>query len=81
MDRAGRVVLPKALRESARLRPGAPLDVRVVEGRIQIEPAPADVVLERRGGLLVAAPTGPRPPLRAAEVDAVVDAIRNGREG
>ena len=81
MDRAGRVVLPKALREAARFRPGAPLDVRVVDGRIQLEPAPADVVLERRGGVLVAAPKRPRPELRAAEVEELVDSLRNGREG
>ena len=43
MDAAGRLVLPKAVRERAQLTPGAPLVVRVVEGRIEFERACAGV--------------------------------------
>ena len=54
MDAAGRVVLPKAIRERAQLRPGAPLEVRVVDGRIELEPAHAKVRVEKKGDVWVA---------------------------
>lgn len=54
MDSAGRLVIPKEVRREARLAPGAPLEVRWRNGRIEIEPAPARVRLEKRGRLLVA---------------------------
>lgn len=54
IDRAGRLVIPKEIRREARLTPGSPLEVRWRDGRIEIEPAPAAVQLQRRGRLLVA---------------------------
>lgn len=63
MDGAGRLVIPKEIRREARIEPGAPLDVRWKDGRIEIEPAHADVRLERRGKLLVAVPVGKMPKL------------------
>jgi AbrB family looped-hinge helix DNA binding protein len=63
MDAAGRLVIPKEIRREARITPGTPLDVRCREGRIEIEPAPAQVRLERRGRLLVAVPRGRMPKL------------------
>jgi AbrB family looped-hinge helix DNA binding protein len=56
MDQAGRLVIPKEIRREARLAPGVPLEVRWRDGRIEIEPAPAAVRLQRRGRLLVAVP-------------------------
>jgi len=53
MDGAGRLVIPKEIRREARLAPGAALDVRWRDGRIEIEPAPTPVRLQRRGSLLV----------------------------
>ena len=77
MDSAGRVVLPKAIRRSAQLTPGTALEVRVVDGRIELEPVCADVTIEKRGSFWVAAPkTGDRPVLTQAQVDATLDAIR-----
>jgi len=37
-DADGRLVIPKQLRQHAGLEPGAALDVRYREGRIEIEP-------------------------------------------
>lgn len=54
MDRAGRLVIPKEIRREAQLSPGSPLEVRWRDGRIEIEPAPVAVKLQRRGHLLVA---------------------------
>ena len=76
MDAAGRVVLPKAVRERAQLTPGAPLEVQFVDGRIEIEPACAAVTIEKSGGLWVAAPSEPVPTLTQAEVNATVEELR-----
>lgn len=36
MDAAGRLVLPKAVRERAQLSPGVPIEVRVVDGHVEL---------------------------------------------
>ena len=76
IDRAGRIVLPKAIRDRARLAPGIPLDVRVVGGTVEIEPARAPVTVQKKGGLWVAAPASAMPVLTQDQVDAAVDAVR-----
>lgn len=76
IDQAGRLVLPKAARERARLVPGMPLDVRVVDGRIEIEPAPARVTVEKRGGFWVAQPVGALPVLTHDAVEQAIDDLR-----
>ena len=62
IDRAGRLIVPKPICEAARLRPGTQVRFRVAEGRIEIEPVPMAVTLERSGSLVVAVPTEKRPP-------------------
>ena len=69
MDRAGRLVIPKEIRREAKLAPGVPLEVKWREGRIEIEPAPAAVKLQRRGRLLVAVPRQKTPPLTSEAVE------------
>ena len=69
MDESGRLVIPKEIRREARLAPGAPLDVRWRDGRIEIEPAPAVVQLQRRGRLLVAVPQKKVAPLTPESVE------------
>jgi AbrB family looped-hinge helix DNA binding protein len=76
IDAAGRLVLPKAIRDRARLSPGVPLEVRVVDGRVELEPAAAQVKVEKRGGLWVASPVEALPVLTQDQVDATVDAVR-----
>ena len=51
IDAAGRVVTPNAIRDGAGLRPGSALDVKLVDGRIEIEPEamPVKLVRVRRG--------------------------------
>ena len=63
MDRAGRLVIPKEIRREAKLAPGTPLEVKWRDGRIEIEPAPVAVRLQRRGRLLVALPRKKTPAL------------------
>jgi AbrB family looped-hinge helix DNA binding protein len=69
IDNAGRLVIPKEIRREARLVPGAPLEIRWRDGRIEIEQATASVRLERRGRLLVAVPRKKLPRLAAETVE------------
>lgn len=79
IDRAGRIVVPKAIRETTGLTPGTALEIRVVGDHIEIEPVPVPMKLERRGKLLVAVPQKPLPLLRTGEVDAVKSGLRQER--
>jgi AbrB family looped-hinge helix DNA binding protein len=54
IDGAGRVVIPKPLRDRAGLRPGQEVEVIETDGRIEIEPASKEVRLVERDGFLAA---------------------------
>lgn len=69
IDSAGRLVIPLQVRQSAGLRPGMPLEVRCRDGRVEIEPAPLDVRLVRRGRFVVAVPAEEIQPLTAEMVE------------
>jgi AbrB family looped-hinge helix DNA binding protein len=56
IDKAGRLVLPKALRDQVGLRPGE-VNVFVDGTGLRVEPIAADA-LEERDGRLVVAPSG-----------------------
>lgn len=75
IDAAGRLVIPKKIREEAGLTPGTPVEVRVRDGVIEIEPETLSVKLVRKGHLLVAAPLRDVPPLPADIVDQMRDAL------
>ncbi len=79
IDSAGRLVIPKAVRDAAGIRPGTPLEVRFRDGRIEIEPAPIDVTIESVGGVAVASAREPVPVLSADLVTATRDALRDER--
>lgn len=82
IDRAGRVVIPKEAREEAGLAAGTLLEIVVRDGRIEIEPAPVEVRVERRGRVLVAVPVGEQPSLTAGVVDATRRELRRrGSDG
>ena len=81
IDPAGRLVIPKEIRREAGLRPGMPLDVRLREGRIEIEPAPLPVKLVRKGKLLVAVAARDVPALTSETVERTRRAIRRERAG
>ena len=81
IDSAGRLVVPKEIRQEAGLRPGMPIDIRVREGRIEIEPAPLKVKLEKRGRLLVAVPQEPLRPLTHEAVEDTRRKLRRERGG
>ena len=77
IDKAGRLVVPKAARDAIHLRAGTRVRFRVRDGRIEIEPVPLDVSLERRGSAVVAVPREERSVLTAAEVDETTANLRS----
>ena len=77
IDKAGRIVVPKAIRTAARLVPGTAINFRLVSGRVEIEPAPLAVSLERRGHLVVAVPNRKLPVLAEPEVEDTIAALRD----
>jgi AbrB family looped-hinge helix DNA binding protein len=61
IDRAGRVVIPKPIREVAGLRAGSPLEIEYRDGRIEIEPVAPKTRLVRKGSVLaLTAPGAPK---------------------
>ena len=81
IDAAGRLVIPKEVRRQAGLEPGMPLEVRLHDGCIEIEPARLEVTLERRGRFVVAVPKAPVPALTAEIVEATRRRLRRERAG
>jgi hypothetical protein len=58
-----------------------PLEIRMREGRIEIEPAPLDVTIERRGRLAVAVPHQAVAPLMSETVEETRRRLRRERAG
>ncbi len=63
IDGAGRLVVPKAIRDRLGLVGGSELEITERDGRIELEPAPSAIRLVPKGDILVAEPTQPLPPL------------------
>lgn len=79
IDAAGRLVIPKSIREKAGLLPGVPLRFEVVDGRIEIEPEPRDVRIVKRGKISVAAAYTRSEALTAGAVRSTLESIRTRR--
>ena len=76
IDAAGRVVVPKALRDAMQLTPGQEIDIVFTDGRLEIEVAPASVHLRRDGVLPLIVPDQEMPPL---STDVVRDVLEDTR--
>ena len=76
IDAAGRVVVPKSLREALGLTPGQALEIRATDGRLEIEIAPTAMRLERRGKGVVAVPAEKLPALTAEQVRETLERVR-----
>src|SRR3989475_12117251 len=76
IDRAGRIVVPKPLRQALGLRPGQPLEIRAGDGRLEIEIASTPMKLKKRGKGLVAVPEAKLPPLTAEQVRDTLERVR-----
>jgi AbrB family looped-hinge helix DNA binding protein len=80
IDSAGRLVLPKTVREEAGILPGMSLQVSVREGRIEIEPVPRQVQIVQKGPLHIAVPVEEGPALSGATVEQVRREVRERGE-
>jgi AbrB family looped-hinge helix DNA binding protein len=76
IDRAGRLVVPKPIREAAGIVPGSELEIRVSNGRIEIEPAPLEVRLAKKGTLTVAVARKKVPSLSGDVVKRTLGSLR-----
>ena len=76
IDAAGRIVVPKALRQALGLKPGQPLEIRAGDGRLEIEIAPTPMTLKKRGKGMVAVPDTELPELTAEQVRETLERVR-----
>jgi AbrB family looped-hinge helix DNA binding protein len=79
MDSAGRLVIPRDIRVKANITPQTLLEVTWHDGRIEIEPVPAEVHLAKKGKLLVAQSKDNRAKLKGELVEETRRRIRNDR--
>jgi AbrB family looped-hinge helix DNA binding protein len=76
IDSAGRIVVPKSLRQALNIKPGQVLDIRAGDGRLEIEITAAPMTLQKRGKDVVAVPDVGLPMLTADAVRETLERIR-----
>jgi AbrB family looped-hinge helix DNA binding protein len=76
IDSAGRIVVPKPLRQALNLKPGQSLEIRAGDGRLEIEVAATPMSLQKRGKDVVAVPEIELPKLTADDVRETLEQIR-----
>lgn len=77
IDGAGRVVIPKPIREAAGLSARDVIDIRICDGGvIELQPVPRAVRIEDVGGLKVAVPDDSGEALEEETVARTVSALR-----
>ncbi len=76
IDAAGRIVVPKPLRQALGLKAGQSLEIRAGDGRLEIEVAPTPMRLKRRGKGVVAVPDTELPKLTAQQVRDTLERVR-----
>lgn len=76
IDPAGRIVVPKVLRDELGLTGGQELEIAARDGRLEIDLLAVPMRLEDVDGLPSATPASPLPTLTAAEVRRTLERIR-----
>ena len=76
IDKAGRVIVPKAMRDELGLTGGTEVEIGLVDGRVEIAPVASHIRLERKRGRLVAASDRDMPALTADDVRALLEKLR-----
>jgi AbrB family looped-hinge helix DNA binding protein len=79
IDSAGRIVIPKALRERAGLTAGSRVDFRFHDGSIEISPAHVEGGWETRHGINFPVPPADAPDLTVDEIRDAIEAAREHR--
>ena len=77
LDKAGRIVLPKPLRDELHLEPGDALEIERSGEDITLRPVRGEVQLRKKHGIWV---YGTGEPLSAATVDKTIQEIRRDRD-
>lgn len=76
IDAAGRIVVPKSLRQALGLKAGQSVEIRAGDGRLEIEIAPTPMRLKKRGKGVVAVPDARLPALTAEQVRDTLERVR-----
>lgn len=76
IDTAGRIVIPKALRDRLGLEGGEAIEIRERDGRVEIELAPTPMSLQEADGTAFAVPENELPPLTDDIVRATIERTR-----
>lgn len=76
IDTAGRIVVPKSLRDALGLRPGAQLEISARDGRLELEPQATPMELVCRDGVWTAVTVEDLPTLTTDHVRAVLEQTR-----
>lgn len=76
IDRAGRVVIPKALRDAMGVGEGVTVDMQVRDGRLEVEIVSPDIHLVEHDDGPVATSDEPLTPLDADAVRSVLESVR-----
>jgi AbrB family looped-hinge helix DNA binding protein len=76
IDSAGRIVVPKALRQALDLKPGQPLEIRAGDGRLEIDIVPTPLTLKKSGKNVAAVPMTELPKLTADQVRETLYRVR-----
>lgn len=76
MDSAGRIVIPKALRDALGLTAGQPLEISEQDGRLEIVPAATPMRLVDEGDGVAAVADGDMPVLTTDMVRDTLERVR-----
>jgi len=76
IDSAGRIVVPKPMRDELGLSGGQELEISARDGRIEVDVPALPMKLEEHDGVVSAVPAEPLPTLTAAQVRETLERTR-----
>jgi AbrB family looped-hinge helix DNA binding protein len=76
IDSAGRVVIPKPMRQALGLHGGQELEISTRDGRIELDVPATSMRLEERDGVVAAVPAVPLPTLTGDVVRQILEQTR-----